>query len=212
MLTHDGNDTRRLKLFWIKPRVFYCFAENPRGVSAVKDGETGREPHFPMERFDNCERQPMECADKGFRFGYIVRRKRQITSEKLPYPLFHLARGFVGEGNGQNPLGRNARADQLRYPVHNDSRFPRAGSGKNQKRPFLMKDRFLLRIIQPVHFRTIPFMFPKKENNFGNTRVGQLCCGCNTLVSKKASALTLWTVLKLSKKLGLFQEKCFQRA
>jgi len=37
-------------------------------------------------------------------------------------------------------------------------------------------------------------MFPKKENNFGNTRVEQLCYERNTPVSKKASALTLLTV------------------
>ena len=81
----------------------------------------------------------------------------------------HLARGFVGERDGQNGPGRDSvLVDQVGDAVRDDARFAAAGAGEDQQQALDMSGRFVLLGIQAL----------KKvhQENAGETLVS-LACG-----------------------------------
>jgi hypothetical protein len=73
------------------------------------------------------------------------------VTEQPVNTLGHLARGLVGEGDGEDRVGRNVfLADKPRDAVRDDARFARSGAGKDEERSFGSFDRGALFGIQIV--------------------------------------------------------------
>ena len=100
----------------------------------------------------------MERADERPCPRLVVGRKAEVRTGQLFDALLHLAGGFVGERDRENILRSDACADDVGNAVHDDPGFAGSGSGKNQKRPFVMKDRLFLRgieVVERIHATTI---------------------------------------------------------
>ena len=76
------------------------------------------------------------------------RLPQQGTADQLLHALGHLRRRFVGKGDGEDSVRRDADIfDQVRNAVSNDARLAAAGTGKDQQRALGGLDRqALLRV------------------------------------------------------------------
>ena len=91
-------------------------------------------------------------------------RARRLAGQ-LVHALLHLVRGFVGEGDGQDGLGRNSSGNQVRDPVRDHPRLPRPGARQHQQRPIAVEHRrALLRVqMRQIHPRSVARMRAAKQ-------------------------------------------------
>jgi hypothetical protein len=67
--------------------------------------------------------------------------------DELADAFLHFARGFVGEGDGENVSRGNAALDHVADPERDDPRLAGAGAGENKDRAFGRLDgQSLLRV------------------------------------------------------------------
>ena len=73
----------------------------------------------------------------------------RVPIQQPPDPVLHLSGGLVGEGHGEDAVGRHAvPVDQGGNAHGEDSRLPRAGARQHQQRPFDMLHGFPLGRVQ----------------------------------------------------------------
>ena len=76
------------------------------------------------------------------------------TAEQARYPLAHLSRRLVGEGDGQHlPRPRLAGGEDVREPGGEHPRLAGPGAGQHQHRPLGRLDRLRLSGVQTSHVR-----------------------------------------------------------
>ena len=81
----------------------------------------------------DADAEGVEGGD-GRAVGLGVRRKARGAGQKFRDAFLHLAGGFVGEGDGQNILRRDAARDHVRDAVGDDARLARARTSENEHR------------------------------------------------------------------------------
>ena len=85
-----------------------------------------------------------------------------VFAHQISHAAFHLAGGFVGEGNRQDMVRAHAHgADQVGDALGEHPRFARARTGHDQHRAQARHDRLLLlgiQFCQQIHIATIPLM------------------------------------------------------
>ncbi len=115
-------------------------------VPVVVDDERGGEPQqlryrlVPEDAAKNHRRRGVEGAHH-----QLVR----LEAEELDEPLAHLARGLVGEGDGEDAPRRDAaHLDQVGHPAGDDARLAAARAGQHEERAIPMEDRFPLGLVQ----------------------------------------------------------------
>lgn len=103
-------------------------------VGIVIDAETGMYADPVAVTAKDAYTQRMERA-------YL----RTSGDAHLNNALPHFLGGLIGEGDGTDIPRRNTRIDQCGDAMGNDAGLAAAGAGKDQERPFNMKDGFFLR-------------------------------------------------------------------
>ena len=72
-------------------------------------------------------------------------RSRHVGGDQRLHPVAHFARGFVGEGHGQDgPAGDPMGGHQVRHPVGDDPGFPASSARQHQQRAFNVSHGLLL--------------------------------------------------------------------
>src|SRR3989454_3922629 len=81
--------------------------------------------------------------------GRDQRRSDPDGRQQLLHPPRHLARGLVGERDGEDvPRMHTAHAEEPRDPVGDDARLAAAGAREHEDRPVVRRDGVALRRIQ----------------------------------------------------------------
>ena len=117
-------------------------ADEAQPVILIVDGELPTE----AQQLGLAPQQPRREGVKG-----PDPESRRVAGEQPAHPLLHLAGGLVGEGDGEDPLGRHAVAvDQQGDPGGEHPGLPRAGAGQYQQRAVHVLDRLTLRRVERV--------------------------------------------------------------
>ena len=117
-------------------------------VVGVVDGEIAGQAETGGFAAEQAAAERVERADPGFAQGMAG------ALEQCADAVAHLVGGFVGEGDGENRIGRRALIDQIGDAVGDDARFARAGSRQDQQRTFGSEDSFALlrvQIVEKIH-------------------------------------------------------------
>ena len=108
-------------------------------IIAVQNAELGLESQSHTVLSQDANAQGMKRTDRDLLCG---------LADEFFDPLAHLGRGFVGEGDGGNRAGIDARLDQQCQLVGDDAGFARTCTGQNQARALQNVDGFELGVVQ----------------------------------------------------------------
>ena len=75
---------------------------------------------------------------------------RPRGAQQVADAVFHHARGFVGERDGENGAARDALFDQMGDAIGDDARLAGAGAGENEQRAFGREHGFALAFVEFV--------------------------------------------------------------
>ena len=108
-------------------------------IIAVQNAELGLESQSRTVLSQDANAQGMKRTDRDLLCGF---------ADELFGPLAHLGRGFVGEGDGGNRAGIDARLNQQCQLVGDHAGFARTCTGQNQARALQNVDGFELGVVQ----------------------------------------------------------------
>ncbi len=123
-------------------------------VGLVVDGEAAREPQVVDLPAQDAHAGGVEGGDP---------QGPGVGPEELLHPLAHLARGLVGEGHGEDVLGRDAAdADQVGDAVRQHAGLAAARAGEHEQRTLGGLDRGALFGIQTLE-KCVVFQTPARR-------------------------------------------------
>ena len=131
--------------FFVQAELLVNRFQNRKLVVVVIDREQGGEAAADLgqrralaPKEAHTERMERSHVGQGIDAG-------DVRGDQRLHPVAHFARGFVGEGDGQNGPARHAMGGhQMGHPMGNDSRFAASGAGQHQQRPLDMGHGLLL--------------------------------------------------------------------
>ncbi len=99
-------------------------------IVIVVDGEVSRQAGRRVLAAEKAHAEGMKCGNPG------LRRRDTGAKKKIRDSSAHFFRGLVGEGHGENALGRHALRDQIGHPKGDGARFAGTCASQKQERAF----------------------------------------------------------------------------
>ena len=88
-----------------------------------------------------------------------------LGADQRPHPVAHLGRRLVGEGHGEDVVGRHALLDHIGDAVHDHPGLAAAGAGQHQERTFERLDRVALRGVELGEIEHARLHLPRNGGN-----------------------------------------------
>ncbi len=133
-------------------------------VVGVEDGEIGFQAHQFGMTAQKLDADGMEGAQPGHPLDRLPHHRA--------HTVFHLARGLVGKGHGEDFVGtRTARLQQMRDAGGQGAGLARACPGQHQHRPLDLFDRGALFGVQPVEIGRGPRRHRLLAEGWGRRRL-----------------------------------------
>ena len=125
---------------FVQPELFDDGLYQAPGVDGVIDGKGGREP-------EHLRLAPEDACKKGMK-GAHPQVPGQCRIHHGADALLHLIGRLVGEGQGQDAMGRNTQRKQVSNTVSEHPGLPGPRPGNDQGRSLVIQYCFLLRLVQ----------------------------------------------------------------
>ena len=147
-LIDQPRQAARRKALFVDVRCDDQLLEQAELIVGIEDGEVAVQPHQLGMATQHLRADRVEGAEP--------RHPLDDVAHHLAHAVPHLARGLVGEGDGQNlRWPRFARKQQMREPRGQRRRLARTGAGDDQHRPLGRQHRLPLRRIEPAQIGRI---------------------------------------------------------
>ncbi len=131
---------------FVEPLRLDELLDEPDLVVRIEDREVRRKPHKLGMAAQNAHADGVERAEP----GHALHR----AAHKLAHALFHLARGLVGEGHGENFVrARAVRPEDVRDARGQHPRFACACARQNEHRAIQPLDSLALLGVQTFEVR-----------------------------------------------------------
>src|SRR5271165_6186049 len=146
--------------------------EEPQLVIRIEDGEVWPKSNKLSMHAQDLYADRMERAEP---------RHPLVTAGEQAHPVPHLARGLVGEGDGEDFMGaRPSRRDQMGDTRREDPSLADARAGEHEHRSFQQFDRAQL------------FGVQAREVGWNSVRIGVSCAPASWLKRRKTRMVWLF--------------------
>ena len=141
MHARAGHDRRRCPRPVDHVQLAHALLDELEAIVLVVNREVRRVADVPDVLAEDPHARRVEGRDQ--------RRSDPDGRQQLLHPPRHLARGLVGERDGEDvPRMHTAHAEEPRDPVGDDARLAAAGAREHEDRPVVRRDGVALRRIQ----------------------------------------------------------------